>query len=133
MRQSEADLSKIEIRKCFLARFRAAAQSEILPSRRGAEAYEIVESVGSWHSVAYLSFGDHLNQFNCTFRLKHPVHGSMRFSLGGLLGVGDLRWNDISRETLSEDAHKAVGLWVAMRSTLFEIMRESDNAGPLEG
>ncbi len=127
IRQSEGHLRKAEIRKCFLARFRAACQSEILPSRRGGEVYEIVESVGRWNSVAYLSFGDDLNQFNCTFRLKHDqLQGSLRFSLGGLLGLGDLRWNDIGRETLPEDAHKAVGLWVAMRSILFEIMKESD-------
>jgi len=127
VRQSEGDLSKSEIRKCFLARFRTACESEILPSRRGAEVYEIVEHVGRWHSVARLSFGDDLNQFDCTFRLKHPSHGSLRFSLGGLLGLGDLRWNDITRETLSQDAHKAVGLWLAMRSTLFEMMNEADN------
>jgi hypothetical protein len=54
----------------------------------------------------------------------------LRFSLGGLLGFGDLRWDDISLETLSEDAHKAVGLWVAMRSTLFEFMKETDNVAP---
>jgi hypothetical protein len=127
MRQSEADLTKAEIRKSFLARFRAACESEILPSRRGGELYEIVEPVGRWNSVAYLSFGDNLNQFNCTFRLKHAqLEGSLRFSLGGLLGLGDLRWNDIRRETLPEDAHKAVGLWLAIRSILFEIMKESD-------
>jgi len=131
IRQSEAHLSRTQIRKCFLARFRAASQSEILPSHRGAEVYEMVEPVGRWHSVAYLSFGDDLNQFDCTFRLKHALHGSLRCSLGGLLGLGDLRWNDINRETLSEDAHKAVGLWVAMRSILSEIMQESDNVGPL--
>jgi hypothetical protein len=56
--------------------------------------------------------------------------GSLRFSLGGLLGFGDLRWDDIVRETLSEDAHKAVGLWVAIRSTLFKFMRELDNVVP---
>jgi len=129
MRQSEGNLTKAEIRKCFLPRFRAACESEILPSRRGGELYEIVESVGRWNSVAYLSFGDDLNQFNCTFRLKHAqLEGSLRFSLGGLLGLGDLRWNDITRETLPEDAHKAVGLWLAMRSILFEIMKESDSS-----
>ena len=132
MRQSDGNLRKTEIRKCFLARFQAACDSEILPSRRGAEAYEIVESVGRWNSVACLSFGDDLNQFNCTFRLKHDqLEKSLRFSLGGLLGLGDLRWNDISRETLTEDAHKAVGLWLALRSVLFELMNESDKAVPL--
>ena len=110
-----------------LARIRAASESEILASRRGGELYEIVESVGRWNSVAYLLFGDHLNQFNCTFRLKHDqLEGSLRFSLGGLLGLGDLRWDDINRETLSDDAHKAVGLWLAMRSFLFQFMNESD-------
>src|SRR3989442_5576693 len=64
IRQSEAHLSRTQIRKCFLARFRAASQSEILPSHRGAEVYEMVEPVGRWHSVAYLSFGDDLNQFD---------------------------------------------------------------------
>jgi hypothetical protein len=131
IRHAEGHLPKAEIRKCFLARFRAASESEILPSRRGGELYEIVESVGRWNSVACLSFGDELNQFNCTFRLKHDqLQRSLRFSLGGLLGFGDLRWDDIIRETLSEDAHKAVGLWVAMRSFLFEIMKESDEFVP---
>jgi hypothetical protein len=131
IRQSEGHLRKAEIRKCFLARFRAASQSEILPSRRGAELYEIIEPVGSWNSVACLSFGDDVNQFNCTFRLKHDqLPGSLRFSLGGLLGLGDLRWNDIRRETLAEDAHKAVGLWLAMRSILFEIMMGLDKVDP---
>jgi len=132
IRQLEGHLTKAEIRKCFLARFRAACESEILPSRRGGEHYEIVEPVGRWNSVAYLSFGDDLNQFNCTFRMKHEqLQGSsLRFSLGGLLGLGDLRWNDISRETLSEDAHKAVGLWLAMRSFLFEIMNDPDKFVP---
>lgn len=132
MQQSEGHLRKGEIRKCFLARFREASASEILPSRRGAEVYEIVESVGPWNSVACLEFGDDLNQFNCTFRLKHDrLQNSLRFSLGGLLGLGDLRWNDIRRETLTEDAHKAVGLWVALRSIVYEIMNESDKALPL--
>ena len=131
IRQSEGRLRKAEIRKCFLARFRAACQSEILPSRRGGELYEIVESMGRWNSVACLSFGDDLNQFNCTFRLRHEQPpGSLRFSLGGLLGLGDLRWNDISRETLPDDAHKAVELWLAMRSFLSEIMLESDKFAP---
>jgi hypothetical protein len=131
IRQVEGQLTKTEIRKCFLARFRAACRSEILPSRRGGEFYEIVESVGRWNSVAYLSFGEDLNQFNCSFRLKHDqLQESLRISLGGLLGLGDLRWNDISRETLPEDAHKAVGLWVAMRSFLFEIMKETDGFVP---
>jgi hypothetical protein len=131
IRKVEGHLMKAEIRKCFLARFRTASESEILPSRRGGELYELAESMGRWHSVAYLSFGDELNQFNCTFRLKHEqLQGSLRFSLGRLLGFGELRWDDISRETLSEDAHKAVGLWVAMRSTLFEFMKESDNVAP---
>jgi hypothetical protein len=71
IRQVEGRLTRGEIRKCFLARFRAASESEILRSRRGGELYEIVESMGRWHLVAYLSFGVELNQFNCTFRLKN--------------------------------------------------------------
>src|SRR5665213_1843882 len=117
IRHSVESLGKAEIRKCFLARFRKTCEGEILPVRRDGELYEMVEEVSGWKLVTRLEFGgDPLNQFNCTFQLKHDqLEGRSRFSIGGLLGLGDLRWNDIHRETLDEDAQKAVQLWGALR------------------
>ena len=51
----------------------------------------------------------------------------MRFSLGDLLGLGNLRWNDIHLETLDEDAQKAVQLWGAMRQILTEIITGAES------
>jgi hypothetical protein len=44
-----------------------------------------------------------------------------------LLGLGDLRWNDIHRETLDEDAQMAVQLWSAMRRILTEIIKAAES------
>ena len=129
IRQTEESLGKAEIRKCFLARFRAACEGEILPARRGGEFYEMVEAVNGWNLVTRLEFGGQpLNQFDCTFQLKHDqLEGRLRFSTGGLLGLGDLRWSDIRRETLDEDAQKAVQLWGVMRQILTEIITGAES------
>ena len=129
IRKTEESLGKAEIRKCFLARFREACEGEILPARRGGEFYELVEAVSGWNLVTRVEFGkEPLNQFNCTFQLKHDqLEEHMRFSLGGLLGLGDLRWNDIRQETLDEDAQKAVRLWGAMRQILTEIITGAES------
>jgi len=126
MRNDEEKIGKEVIRKCFLARLRDACVTDILPSKRGGEHYESDEVVDGWTVQTRLEFGEALNQFNCAFRLRHvELDGAFSFTLGGLLGLGDLRWNDISRESLQEDAHKAVGLWVAMRAVIFEIVGET--------
>ena len=129
IRKTEESLGKAEIRKCFLARFREACEGEILPARRGGELYELVEAVRGWNLVTRLEFGrEPLNQFDCTFQLKHDqLEGRLRFSIGGLLGLGDLRWNDIHRETLDEDAQKAVRLWGAIRQIITEIITGAES------
>ena len=77
----------------------------------------------------WLEFGgEPLNQFYCASQLKHnQMEGHLRFSIGGLLGFGDIRWNDIRRETLDEDAQKAVQLWGAMRYILTEIINQAES------
>ena len=129
IRQTEESLGKAEIRKCFLARFREACEGEFLPAQRGGEHYEMVEAVSGWNLVTRLEFGgEPLNQFYCTFQMKHnQMEGHLRFSIGGLLGFGDIRWNDIRRETLDEDAQKAVQLWGAMRHILTEIIKQAES------
>jgi hypothetical protein len=125
IRHSEESLGKAEIRKCFLARFRESCKAEILPTRRAGEFYEMVEEVSDWKLVTRLEFGgEPLNQFHCPFRLKHDqLEGHSRFSIGGLLGHGELRWDDIHRETLDADAQKAVQHWGALRHILTEIIK----------
>lgn len=129
IRKTEESLGKAEIRKCFLARFRKACEGEILPARRGGELYELAEALSGWNLVTRLEFGgEPLNQFNCTFQLQHDqLERRLRFSIGGLLGLGELRWNDIRRETLDEDAQKAVQLWGAMRHILTEIITGAES------
>ena len=129
IRNSEESLGKTEIRKCFLARFGEACEGEILPARRAGEFYEMVEEVCGWKLVTRLEFGgEPLNQFNCAFQAKHDqLEGSARFSIGSLLGLGDLRWNDIRRETLDEDAQKAVQLWDALRHILTQIITGAES------
>ncbi len=129
IRNTEGTLGKAEIRKSFLARFREACEGEILPGKRGGEFYAMSEVVAGWEMVTRLEFGrEPLNQFDCTFELKHEqLEGRARFSMGGLLGFGDLRWNDIGRETLDEDAQKAVRLWVSMRHILTEIIKAAES------
>ena len=128
IRQTEVGPGKAEIRKCFLARFKETGQGEILPARRAGELYELAEVVSGWTLTTQLEFGGKpLNQFYCTFQLKHDlVEERWRFSAGRLLGLGDLRWNDIHRETLDEDAQMAVQLWSAMRHILKEIIKAAD-------
>jgi hypothetical protein len=129
IRQTEESVGKAEIRKYFLARFRDACKAKIVPALRGGELYEIVEAVSGWNLVTRLEFGGKpLNQFHCTFQLKHDqLEGHLRFSIGGLLGLGELRWNDIRRDTLDEDAQKAVQLWVAMRHILMEVITGAES------
>ena len=132
IRKSEESLGKAEIRKCFLARFREAWEGEIIHGRGGREHYEMAEGVAGWMLVTRLEFGaEPLNQFHCTFRLKHDqLEGFSRFSIGGFLGLGELRWDDIQRETLDQDAQKAVQLWRALRQVLKEIIHATEtNAG----
>jgi hypothetical protein len=129
VRQTEVSLGKAEIRKCFLARFKETCEGEILPARRDGEFYEMAEVVSGWNLTTQLEFGGKpLNQFYCTFQLKHDLaEERLRFSAGRLLGLGDLRWNDIHRETLDEDAQMAVQLWSAMRHILTEIVKAADS------
>ena len=131
IRQSERHLGKAEIRRCFLARFRDAAQSEILspgPVKGGADRHEMAESLGSWNLVTGLEFGGLGNQYHCNFSLKHDhLDKPLRIlSVGGLLGFSDLRWNDITHETLQDDAQKAVQLWVEARRFLTEFMKDPE-------
>jgi hypothetical protein len=129
IRRTEEALGKAEIRKCFLARFREVGEGEFLPAQRAGEFYEMVEAVSGWNLVTRLEFGaEPLNQFDCTFQLKHQqLEGRARFSTGRLLGFADLRWNDIGRDTLDEDAQKAVQLWGAMRHILTEIIKGAES------
>lgn len=129
IRQEEESLGRSEIRKCFLARFGETCKGGVLPAQRGGEHYEMVEMVSDWTLVTRLEFGEEpLNQFYCTFQLKHnQLEGRVRFSIGGLLGFGELRWNDIHRETLDEDAQQAVQLWSSMRRILMEIIKEAES------
>ncbi len=129
IRKTEESLGKAEIRKSFLARFRESCKEEFIAAKRAGEFYEMVELAGGWKLVTRLEFGaEPLNQFDCTFQLKHEqLEGRMRFSVGRLLGVGDLRWNDVRRETLEEDAQKAGQLWSAMRHTIMEIINGAES------
>ncbi|HEV2693148.1 MAG TPA: hypothetical protein VG347_09665 [Verrucomicrobiae bacterium] len=129
IRHTEENLRKAEIKKCFLARFEKAFAGKILSARRGGKYYELVETVSGWDLMTRLEFGgEPLNQFHCTFRLGHrQMEGRLRFSIGSLLGLGDLRWNGIRRETLAEDAQMAVQLWGGMRHILMEITQNAES------
>jgi hypothetical protein len=129
IQQTEKPVARVVLRKAFLTRFGQACQLEIVPSRRANEVYEMTEAVARWTLLTRLEFGGKpLNQFDCSFRLKHDqLEGRVRISLGGLLGFGDLRWNDIRRETLDDDAQKAVQSWGATRRILMEIIKHTDS------
>jgi hypothetical protein len=88
----------------------------------------MIEEVSGWKLVTRLEFGaEPLNQFDCTFQLKHEqLEGRRRFSIGGLLGFGELRWNDIQRETLDQDAEKAVQFWRSLRNVVKEIIKGAE-------
>jgi hypothetical protein len=130
LRRTNEPIRKTEVRNCFLARFREVGGVEFLRSGRDGEFYERAEMVGGWNLMARLEFGSEpLNQFFCSFRLEHgQLEERFRFSAGRLLGLGDIRWNDIERESLVEDAQKAVQLWDAMRRILMEIIKAADSS-----
>jgi hypothetical protein len=115
IRKSDESLERTEIRKCFLERFEKVCEGGFLRAQRDGKFYEMDEKAGGWTLVTRLEFErEPMNQFDRTFQVKHEqMQGRVRFSLGGLLGLGDLRWNDIRRETLDEDAQKAFQLWGA--------------------
>ena len=125
VRQSQERLMKREIVHQFLTAVKSGYEPVVQRCHDGPSLYEAFTELGSWDLTTRLDFGEAYYRFNCSFSVRHQKTGeSVWFTPGGLVGFGDiLGWDDVTRDTLEQDAAKALQLCLAIRSFITNIVR----------
>jgi hypothetical protein len=125
LRTHEEKLSKGEIRDCFVGHLRESYESSLKTRGRKGLLYEATSTLEDWNLNTKLDFGGGY-QFNCEFILRRDrFEKEFSFSSGSFYGYGDvLGWDDVSRETLDQDAKQAVQLCICIRRFLFDIVSD---------